>query len=111
MLAQRRTKIVATIGPSTQSPQALEKAIRAGMNVARLNFSHGTHEDHLKVITAVRELSEKLRAPVALLQDLQGPKIRVGKLEGGKVELKEGAEVRININTKLGTAEVLSTDF
>lgn len=111
MLAKRRTKIVATIGPSTNTPEAIEKCIRAGMNVARLNFSHGSHEDHLKVVKAVREKSEKLRAPVALLQDLQGPKIRVGKLKGGKVELIEGQGVRINIHVQEGTAEVLSTDF
>lgn len=111
MLAHRRTKIVATIGPATNNPEALEKAIRAGMNVARLNFSHGEHADHLKVIEAVREISSRLKAPVALLQDLQGPKIRVGKFKDGKVELKEGSEIVISTLVKEGTAEVLSTDF
>ena len=85
MLADRRVKIVATIGPSTREPAALERAIRAGMNVARLNFSHGAHEDHLKVITHLRQLSKDLRAPVTILQDLQGPKIRVGKFEKGSI--------------------------
>lgn len=111
MLAQRRTKIVATIGPATNNPEALEKCVRSGMNVARLNFSHGEHADHLKVIHAVREISTRLKAPVALLQDLQGPKIRVGKFKNGKVELKEGSEVTISTVVKEGTAEVLSTDF
>lgn len=111
MLAQRRTKIVATIGPATNNPEALEKCVRSGMNVARLNFSHGEHADHLKVIQAVREISTRLKAPVALLQDLQGPKIRVGKFKNGRVELKEGSEVTISTVVKEGTAEVLSTDF
>ena len=83
MLADRRAKIVATIGPATRDEANLEKAIKAGMNVARLNFSHGSHEDHLKVIKSLRKLSQELRAPVAILQDLQGPKIRVGKFENG----------------------------
>lgn len=79
MIAERRTKIVGTIGPASQSPEMLLKLVKAGLNVARLNFSHGTHEDHLKVIKALREISEKEHAPVALLQDLQGPKIRIGR--------------------------------
>ncbi|MGE5085451.1 MAG: pyruvate kinase, partial [Bacillota bacterium] len=83
MLADRRAKIVATIGPSTRDEKNLEKAIKAGMNVARLNFSHGSHEDHLKVVHSIRKLSKELKAPVAILQDLQGPKVRVGKFENG----------------------------
>lgn len=70
MLADRRAKIVATIGPSTRSEAALEKAIRAGMNVARLNFSHGTHPEHLEVLHSIRKLSRQLKALVAVLQDL-----------------------------------------
>ena len=87
MLADRRAKIVATIGPATRDEKNLEKAIKAGMNVARLNFSHGSHEDHLKVVNSIRKLSKEMRAPVALLQDLQGPKIRVGKFEHGSIEI------------------------
>ena len=90
MLADRRAKIVATIGPATKDEAALEKAIRAGLNVARLNFSHGSHEDHLQVIRSVRKLSKELQAPVTLLQDLQGPKIRVGKFEKGSIVIKKG---------------------
>jgi pyruvate kinase len=74
MLSTRRVKIVSTLGPATQGKSLIEKAIRAGTNVARLNFSHGTHEDHLANIKAIRELSVELRAPVTVLQDLQGPK-------------------------------------
>jgi len=70
-IADRRAKIVATIGPSTQSEENLEKALRAGMNVARLNFSHGTHENHLQVIQSLRRLSEKLKAPVSRLKKMR----------------------------------------
>lgn len=111
MLADRRTKIVATIGPSSSSKESLEKAIRSGMNVARLNFSHGSHKDHAEVIRNIRELSSKLSAPVAILQDLQGPKIRLGKLVGGKVTLNVGDEVKISTTKELGDEKILTTDF
>ncbi|MGZ5279774.1 MAG: pyruvate kinase [Pseudobdellovibrionaceae bacterium] len=111
MLVNRRAKIVATIGPATQSEEALEKAIRAGMNVARLNFSHGTHEDHLKVIQRLRNLSKKLHAPVTILQDLQGPKIRVGKFENGSIELEPGAKVTITMKKILGKEGLIPSDF
>lgn len=111
MLADRRTKIVATIGPATSSREGLTNAIKAGMNVARLNFSHGTHADHLKVIQNLRELTAELKAPVTLLQDLQGPKIRVGKLEGGSIELKEGSQVVITTEDVLGKPGLIPSDF
>jgi len=76
----RKAKIVATIGPASDSEQALESLIKAGMDVARLNFSHGTQEQHAARITAIRAVSKKLDLPVGILQDLQGPKIRVGRL-------------------------------
>lgn len=111
MLADRRVKIVATIGPSTQSLENLEKAIRAGMNVARLNFSHGSHGDHLPVIKNLRKLSQELKAPVAILQDLQGPKIRVGKLENNHIALVEGSVVKISPRFELGRGNEITTDF
>jgi pyruvate kinase len=89
---RRKTKIVCTIGPASESPQILEALIRTGMNVARLNFSHGTHEEHLRKIQTVRQISERLKQPVAILQDLGGPKIRVGMMKEGGVELKRGKE-------------------
>jgi pyruvate kinase len=76
----RRAKIVATIGPASDSEEKLESLIKAGMNVARLNFSHGTHEQHEKRVATIRKVSKKLNMPVGILQDLQGPKIRLGKL-------------------------------
>ncbi len=88
----RRTKIVATIGPASDSTAVLEKLLRAGMNVARLNFSHGTHADHAGRIARIREVSRRLNVPVAILQDLQGPKIRVGDLPE-PVQLQEGEKV------------------
>lgn len=111
MLGSRRVKIVATIGPATSSRENLEKAILAGMNVARLNFSHGEHKDHASVIKNLRELSKELDAPVAILQDLQGPKIRVGKFENGIINLKEKEKVRISVGTELGRPGFIPTDF
>lgn len=92
-LPQKRTKIVCTIGPASSSPEILEQLIHAGMNVARLNFSHGTHEDHAKLIQTIRRASEKLDMPVAILQDLQGPKIRVGTLPEEGIEIKKGEQI------------------
>lgn len=111
MLADRRTKIVATIGPATRQRQNLKKAIMAGMNVARLNFSHGTHADHLQVIKDLRELSSELRAPVTILQDLQGPKIRVGRFEGGSIELSEGESIVITTDDIMGRPGLVPTDY
>ncbi|MBX3046481.1 MAG: pyruvate kinase [Anaerolineales bacterium] len=90
MLKERRAKIVATLGPSSQDSATLERMIAAGMSVARLNFSHGTHAEYAQLIQRVREAAEKLDAPVAILQDLQGPKIRVGDLANGSVILTRG---------------------
>ena len=111
MLAHRRAKIVATIGPATQDPENIAKAIRAGMNVARLNFSHGTHEDHLKVIHAVREKSKELNAPVTILQDLQGPKVRVGLFEKGSINLGPNQVVTVTIEEVLGKEGLIPSDF
>ena len=111
MLAIRRAKIVATIGPSTRDPQNLRKAIEAGMNVARLNFSHGKHEEHLDVIRNIRQISKELRAPVTILQDLQGPKVRVGLFEKGSIELKAGQIVTVTIEDVLGKEGLIPSDF
>src|SRR5688572_4703951 len=76
----RRTKIVCTLGPASWDPPLVESLIQAGMDVARVNFSHGTQEQHAVTIRTVREVSERLGRPVAVLADLQGPKIRLGRL-------------------------------
>ncbi|MCS6859433.1 MAG: pyruvate kinase, partial [Abditibacteriales bacterium] len=91
----RRAKIICTIGPATRSPEMLERMVAAGMNVARLNFSHGTPAEHAEVIQHLRALAERLHAPVSILQDLQGPKIRCGTIKGGAVLLETGAQTTI----------------
>ncbi len=87
----RATKIVATLGPASSSPEVLERLLRAGVDVVRLNFSHGTAQDHIDRAALVRSIAEKIGKPVALMADLQGPKIRVGKFADGKVMLENGA--------------------
>ncbi len=111
MLADRRVKIVATVGPSICQKENLKAAIETGVNVIRLNFSHGTHEEHLEVIRLVREISRELVAPVAILQDLQGPKIRVGKFKNGSIELKKNEIVIIDPDLEIGEQGFLPTDF
>ena len=89
----RRTKIVATIGPASRDPEVLVQMIEAGMDVARLNFSHGSAEEHGETAQRVRDAANRAGRPVAILQDLPGPKLRIGKLADGLVEFKPGDEV------------------
>lgn len=108
----RRTKIVCTIGPATQSEEQLERLMHAGMNVARLNFSHGTQQDHAVVIERLRAISARLGCPIAILQDLQGPKIRTGSLQGGQpVRLVDAALITITTRDVAGTADLISTTY
>lgn len=108
----RRTKIVCTIGPATSSEEHLEQLMRAGMNVARLNFSHSTHDDHEQVIERVRTISARLNYPVAILQDLQGPKIRTGSLAEGKpATLVDGSLVTITTRPIIGDAQTIPTTY
>ena len=90
-----RTKIVATIGPASSSPEVLRRMLLAGMNVARLNFSHGSYENHGKMIRLLRDISSELELPLTLLQDLQGPKIRVGQLPDTGMILTEGSSITL----------------
>jgi pyruvate kinase len=92
-LNKRRTKIVCTIGPATSSTAMIERLIRAGMNVARLNLAHGTPSEHTRYVQTVRKLSQRLHVYVAILIDLPGPKYRTGKLKGGQAILKRGAQL------------------
>ncbi|HLQ28108.1 MAG TPA: pyruvate kinase [Ktedonobacteraceae bacterium] len=108
----RRTKIVCTIGPATNSEERLEQLIRAGMNVARLNFSHGTQDDHAIVIERTRKIATRLGCPIAILQDLQGPKIRTGQLENGQpVMLNDGANITITTRPIIGNAQIVATTY
>lgn len=107
----RRTKIVATLGPSSSSPAMIRKLIKQGMNVVRINFSHGKGEDHLRTIRAVRRAADELGAVVAVLGDLCGPKIRVGKFAGDAVTLKDGATVTITVKPVLGTDTLIPCQY
>jgi len=105
---KRRTKIVCTIGPATGSVAVLERLIKAGMNIARLNLSHGTHHEHARYIQAIRKLSQRLGVNVAILVDLPGPKYRTGKIKGGQAVLKKGARVVLTARKVEGDATVIS---
>src|SRR6202047_147695 len=94
MRRNRRAKIVATVGPASGSPEMLEQLFLAGVDTFRLNFSHGTHEDHAKVHAAIRALETKVGRPIGILQDLQGPKIRVGTIKDGKIAVVADEQVR-----------------
>lgn len=98
----RKTKIVCTLGPASESPEIIEKMMRCGMNVARFNFSHGTHEYHKKLMNTVKSVRKKLGLPVAILLDTKGPEIRFGLFEGGKAELKKGSEFTLTTRDVVG---------
>ncbi|MEM8894636.1 MAG: pyruvate kinase [Bacteroidota bacterium] len=107
-----KTKIVATVGPASNNKQTLTDLVKAGVDVFRLNFSHGSHEDHLKVIRMVQEINEELGTNIALLQDLQGPKIRTNMIKGGEVEIKEGQQLVITTKDGVeGDDKVISTTY
>jgi pyruvate kinase len=111
VFGSRRAKIICTLGPSSESQEAIEALIRAGMDIARLNFSHGDHDFHRKLVNRVRAAAGAVGKPVAILQDLQGPKIRCGMMENGGAELVPGAECIITIDDILGTAQRFSTVY
>ncbi|MCO5258528.1 MAG: pyruvate kinase [Crocinitomicaceae bacterium] len=107
----KRTKIVATLGPSTANKETLKKMFLAGLNVCRLNFSHGGYEAHIESIKNIRELNEELALNVAILADLQGPKIRTHEMQNNGVLLEEGAIVKITTKKVLGTAKHFSINY
>jgi len=95
---KRRTKIVATIGPATQSEEIITNLIKAGVTTFILNFSHGDHKDHAERIKTIREVSKKLDIDIGILQDLQGPKIRLGRFKDGPVKVKKGDKFTLTSN-------------
>ncbi len=107
----RKTKIVCTIGPASEDPQKVEALIRSGMDVARLNFSHGTAEEHLRKIKTIRQMAERLEKPVSILQDLSGPKIRVGRVKEGGVELKKGEKFFLTSRELIGDERGVSINY
>ncbi len=107
----RNVKIVCTIGPSSNTHERITQLVLAGMNVARLNFSHGNHRDHQKVIKIIRKVSQELKTPVAILQDLQGPKIRVGKFKKGSIQLVENKKFILTTDSVMGTEQKASVSY
>ena len=109
--SQKRTKIVATVGPACDTYDKLLSLVKAGVNVFRLNFSHGSHEDKIDVIGKIREIIKNEPFNIAILGDLQGPKIRVGDLEDGKIFLTDGAEIIFTTEKMIGTKEKLYVSY
>lgn len=107
----RKTKIVCTIGPASGKSQTISHLIEAGMDVVRLNFSHGTHEEHGRVIQKVRKHARQLGRNVAVLQDLAGPKIRIGKIKDGVIELRPGDDYVLTTREVLGTDREVSVTY
>lgn len=110
-LKNRRAKIVCTIGPASESPQTLDRMISAGMDVARLNFSHGNHRDHAKRIKRLRESAKKHDRFLGILQDVQGPKLRIGRFEKGSIELKKGQSFVVTTDLVLGDHKKVTCSY
>ncbi len=111
MTFPRATKIVATLGPASTDPDTLRRLILAGVNVVRVNFSHGSSEEHIRTVQRVREISEEVRRDVGVLADLQGPKIRIGKFENDKITLAEGDRFAFDIDCELGDQHQVGLDY
>jgi pyruvate kinase len=109
--ALRRTKIVATIGPATSQPEVLRSLIEAGATTLRLNFSHGTHDDHQRSIRLIRQIAFELNQPVGILQDLQGPKIRLGRFTDGSIHLSKGDRFTLTSRPVAGTQTISSVTY
>ena len=110
-MTARRAKIVATIGPASRGPDVLRAILEAGVDVARLNFSHGSHDDHRQVFDDIHRFAGELDRPVAILQDLQGPKIRIGTLAGGSVRIEAGTRVILTTTEAPGDARRIYTPY
>ena len=112
-MARKKTKIVCTMGPATESDEVLRELILAGMNVARFNFSHGSHEYHRTMIGRVRSISDELGIPIAIMLDTKGPEVRTGLLEDGKkVTLTTGESVIVTTDDDvIGNAQRFSLDY
>jgi pyruvate kinase len=111
LTVKRRAKLVATIGPASESEEKLRQLMLAGMDVARVNMSHGEREHHGEVITRIRRVAAELERPLGIMLDLSGPKIRTGKLRGGEALLEDGAEVRITTDEIEGDASRFSANY
>ena len=106
-----KTKIVCTLGPATNSPRMIEQMIECGMNVARINFSHGSHAEHKKTIDNIKAARERLGRPVAIMLDTKGPEVRIGKFRDGEVELPTGAHFTLTTDDIVGDATRVSVSY
>ncbi len=111
MQNSKKTKIIATMGPASEDPKILEQLFKEGVNVIRLNFSHGDYESHTKYIKTIREVAERLEYPIAILQDLSGPKIRTGDMDDGAVILKKGDKIVLTTKKMSGTSERIYINY
>ena len=107
----RKTKIVCTMGPACESEEVMSKLCKAGMNVARLNFSHGTHKDHLEKINLIKRVREKLNMPIAIMLDTKGPEYRIKSFENGKITLNDGDKFTFTIEDIIGNEERVSVSY
>ena len=107
----RKTKIVCTIGPASESEETLKELCLSGMNVARFNFSHGTHEEHLERINRIKKVRKELGLPIAIMLDTKGPEFRIGTFENGKVMLEEGATFRFTTEEIIGNENIVSVSY
>ncbi|GGZ27140.1 pyruvate kinase [Echinicola pacifica] len=110
-IANKKTKILATVGPASNNEKTLTDLVKAGVNVFRLNFSHGNHDGHAEVIELIRKINKDYGLNVGILQDLQGPKIRVGEVQDNGVEIKEGEPITITNDPVIGTSQLVSTVY
>src|SRR5579875_2175833 len=99
---RRRTKIIATLGPASSTTEVITRLFQTGADVFRLNFSHGSHEDHAARVASIREVEKRFDRPIGILADVQGPKLRVGRFSGGKVHLQTGQRFRLDLNPTPG---------
>ena len=107
----KKTKIVCTLGPSSQTPEIIKNLINSGMNIARFNFSHGTHEEHKKRIDLVRNISKKSQIPIALMLDTKGPEIRLGSFENGSIIMKAGQPFTLTTRSLIGNETIASVNY
>ena len=109
MKPSRRAKIICTLGPATSSPEKIRARVDAGMDVARLNFSHGSHADHKQRFGFIRSIEAETGRPIAILLDLQGPKLREGTFAGGRMELEAGARFQLDGGSACAQPRLLSS--
>ncbi|MEG0542635.1 MAG: pyruvate kinase, partial [Angelakisella sp.] len=107
----RKTKIICTLGPASTDREIIRKMIKAGMNVARFNFSHGSHEEHLEKLKTIRELRTQMKLPIATLLDTKGPEIRLRKFEGGRTELTAGSTFTLTTREIMGNNKEVTVSY